>query len=155
MSFFASDTRPTPPMNKTFVNPAQKFGQSPAGMIAIPIQRQTNGNSSNSTPERELGPRSRKPSGDTALTIRPSGQALYIGSPRYPNTFRLNVGEDVDVTQLSCAISGQGQPEMWTNNKGGGVIEVSYRVGLVGKYKIYITYKGVHIEGSPFNLTMR
>jgi len=95
------------------------------------------------------------PSNFNMPRIEVSGQALKMGSPRHPNTFFMNVGEDVDVTRISCMLQGQGQPEMWTNNKGGGLIEVSYRIGLVGNYKIHITYDGQHIEGSPFPLVMR
>jgi len=66
------------------------------------------------------------------------------------------VDETDDVTKIGCMLQGEGKPEIWTKTQPGGrVVEVGYRIGLVGKYKIHITYDGAHIEGSPFELTMK
>ncbi|CAG7723145.1 unnamed protein product [Allacma fusca] len=89
------------------------------------------------------------------MSITASGQALNVGNPRGPNTFQINVDDDVDVTQMKISIHGPAAPEIWTNNRGGGLLEVSYRIGLVGRYMLYITYQGKSIPGSPYTLIVR
>jgi len=89
------------------------------------------------------------------MSIVASGQALNVGNPRGPNTFQIQVADDVDVTQMKISIHGPAAPEIWTDNRGGGLLEVSYRIGLVGRYLLGITYKGTSIPGSPYTLIIR
>ena len=113
------------------------------------------------------------------MSIVASGQALNVGNPRKypylsylqnncivrpsylfgflggPNTFQIQVDDSVDVTQMNISIHGPSAPEIWTNNRGEGLLEVSYRIGLVGRYLLTITYKGTSISGSPYTLIVR